>query len=285
MTRALRTVAAGATLAATLSTPCAAQATSPRLALDGVLPISSTATWVQLEPSTRRRSPLGMAGLSLALPGAGQHALGQNRKWLYAALEVVGWAVFLERRSAGGEYRDRYRDFAWTQGRIQSAPRVDGDFDYYETVSKWSASGGFDVDSGLPGVQPETDPTTYNGSIWVLASQIFIGGAGAVPPSDPRYQSALAYYDDRAYHAAFLWDWSGVPGGREQLGGLIKASDDRFRQATTAVGVVIANHLIAAADAYLSARGRQAPVRLDLVPTMAVPGPSFIAVFSVPVGR
>jgi len=43
--------------------------------------------------------------LSLALPGAGQHVLGQKRKWAYAALEVVGWAVFLERRSAGNDYR------------------------------------------------------------------------------------------------------------------------------------------------------------------------------------
>ena len=223
--------------------------------------------------------------LSLVVPGVGQHMLGQQRKWIYGAIEVLGWVAFLERRSAGSEYRDRYRDFAWTQGRLQSGPRADGDFDYYETLSKWNSSGTYDADSGLPGVQPEMDAATYNGSIWALASQIFIPGGGPVPETDPAFQDALGYYAERAYPTEFLWDWSPVPGGREELGGLIEDSDDRFRQATTALGAVIANHLVSAVDAYLSTRSRAMPARFSIVPAPLTVGPSWSAVLTVPVGR
>jgi len=232
-----------------------------------------------------RAQELAPTLLSLALPGLGQHALGQNRKWIYGAIEVAGWVAFFERRGAGGEYRDRYRDFAWTEGRLQVGGRIDGDFDYYETLSKWGQSGAFDTDSGLAGVQPEMDATTYNGSIWTLASQIFIPGGGPVPETDPAYQSALAYYTQRAYGTAFLWDWSAVPGGREELGALIEASDDRFRQATSALGIVIANHLVSAVDAYLSSRGQGVAARLRVVPNPLAVGPAWSAVLTVPVGR
>jgi len=223
--------------------------------------------------------------LSLALPGVGQHVLGQKRKWAYAALEVVGWAVFLERRSAGRDYRERYRDYAWEYGRIHSGPRVDGDFEYYETLSKWAASGAFDADAGLAGIQPETDVATYNGSIWSLARQIYIPGGGPVPETDPTYQSALAYYALRAYGPQFLWDWSTVPEGKDQLVSMIEATDDRFRQATTAIGAVIANHIIAAGDAFLSSRGRTLPARLTVIPSGLAYGPGWQAVVSIPVGR
>lgn len=238
----------------------------------------------QLEQEGESGSALAPAALSLVLPGAGQHVLGQNRKWVYAALEVVGWAVFLERRAAGADYRDRYRDYAWNSGRIRTGPRVDGSFEYYETLTQWTASGEYDADPVAAGVQPEPDPATYNGSIWERAQQIFIPGGGPVPETDPAYEDAVAYYDERAYHTAFLWDWSGVPDGRSRLAELIEASDDRFRQATTAVGAVLANHLVSAIDAYLSARGRTAPAGLAIVPSSHAVGPGWSAVLSVPIG-
>jgi hypothetical protein len=210
--------------------------------------------------------------------------LGQKRKWAYLALEVVGWTAYFERRAAGGTYRDRYRDFAWDQARVQSATRVDGDFAYYETVRKWARSGAFDADPGLAGVQPEDDPTTYNGSIWSLASGIFLPGGTPVPETDPAYQAALAYYDGRAYDADMLWDWSSTSNGQAEFARLIDASDDRFRQATTALGVVIANHLLSAGDAYLSARGRTNPARLRILPGGPAPGPAWAAVLTMSVG-
>jgi hypothetical protein len=230
-------------------------------------------------------SPIVPTAFSLVVPGAGQHTLGQNRKWLYAAVELAGWLAFFERRSAGGDLRGRYRDYAWQEGRIQSGARVDGDFDYYETLSHWTASGSFDSDGLLQGIQPEMDPTTYNGSIWALASQIYLPGGGPLPETDPAYQAALAYYVGRAYGAAFLWDWSATVGGRDRLADLIEETDDRFRQATTALGIVIANHLVSAVDAFLSARGRMAPVRVGFVPGPPSHGRAWSAIVTIPVGR
>lgn len=246
------------------------------------VPSTSVAQWREARtwsPETQSvleppPSPVTPTLLSLALPGAGQHVLGQNRKWVYLALELAGWALWAERRAAARDYRDRYRNYAWETARLQSGSRVDGDFDYYERMTKWSRSGAFDADPSSSGVQPELDPGTYNGSIWSLAAQIHLPPGPTPPPADPAYQDALAYYQQRAYASDLLWDWTGAPGGQQELARLIEESDSRFGQATTVLGAVIANHMFSAADAYLSARGRAGAARLRVVPAggWALPG-------------
>jgi hypothetical protein len=208
--------------------------------------------------------------LSALLPGAGQHVLHQDRKWLYLALELGAWGFFLERRHAGDEYRDRYRDFAWDNARFQTGGRTDGDFAYYETLTHWARSGAFDRDGGSSGVQPELDGATYNGSVWDLAAGLFLPGGPGSGEGDPGYPSALAYYTARAYGPEMLWDWSGAPGAQAEFSRLVDVSDSRFRQATTLLGIVIANHLLSAVDAYISAGGAP-PARLRIVPA-ALPG-------------
>ncbi len=197
--------------------------------------------------------PAAVAGRSLLLPGWGQHALGQRRSWAYLAVEATLWAYWANRRSAGADARDAYRDLAWGEARIGSASRVDGDWPYYETLEKWTRSGVYDADPARSGVQPEADPSTYNGYVWSLARGQFLQ-AGEPDESDPGYAQALAYYERRAYGAAFLWDWSGKDTALRRYEGLIRDSDDRFHQATTALGAVLANHLLSAADAFVSAR-------------------------------
>jgi hypothetical protein len=219
----------------------------------------------QRAESTPARARLVPPALSAVLPGAGQHVLGQRRKWIYLAVEMGGWAFFLERRHAGGEFRDRYRDFAWDNARLQGGARVDGDFDYYETLTHWTRSGAFDRDGTAPGVQPELDPTAYNGSVWDLAARLFLSGGVGSSETDLGYPSALAYYAERAYGTELLWDWSAAPSAQNEFSRLVDASDSRYRQATTLLGLVIANHLLSAVDAYRSAGGSPA-VRLRLVP-------------------
>jgi hypothetical protein len=182
---------------------------------------------------------LGPPLFSLVVPGAGQHVLGQDRKWAYLALEIAGWAFFVERRRGGSDYRDRYRDLAWETARIQGAARVDGNFEYYERLAHWTRSGAFDRDASSPGVQPELDDATFNGFVWARARGIFFGGASNVPETDPAYQSALAYYGAEAYAPALLWDWTGAPAAQEEYAQLLETSDSRFRQATTVIWVVI----------------------------------------------
>jgi hypothetical protein len=267
------------------------------IALVGALcePAPSVAQWLDRTPSPIESAPapvpqeVGRSAveptlLSLALPGLGQHALGQRRQWAYFALEVVGWAAYLNRHGTAVELRAQYRDFAWANGRIQSGARVDGPFPYYEAVSKWLRSGAFDQDASTPGVQPELDPSTYNGAVWDRASRIYIPGGGPVSETDPAYQSAIAYYTRYAFGSAFLWDWSGSPDKQQEFAQLIHDSDQHFRQATTAIGVVIANHLIAAGDAYLSAHGRGTSARLRIEPSSRAGGAAWSAVLRIPWG-
>jgi len=212
-------------------------------------------------------SPGRAALLSGVLPGAGQYALGQRRSWAYLAAEAIGWAFYIDRRTSAVDFRRRYRDFAWSQARLQTGLRMDGDFEYYERMSKWSTSGRFDADPGTTGVQPEPDPATFNGATWVLARRIFLPDGSSVPESDPRYQSALEYYRSRAYGPEFLWDWSGDESAQEEFGSLIRRSDDRFRQATGTLGLVFANHLVSMVDAFVSARVPSATMRSGFVPS------------------
>ncbi|KPJ79437.1 MAG: hypothetical protein AMS19_11225 [Gemmatimonas sp. SG8_23] len=217
-------------------------------------------------------SPARATLFSAVLPGAGQHLLGQNRKWVYLALEATGWFFYLDRRSKGNDLAVAYRDFAWVEARIQSGERVDGDFDYYEKLTQWQRSGLFDADPSAAGVQPETDPDTYNGSIWELATGIFLPDGPEPPASDPRYQRALQYYAERGYGTEFLWDWTGTGEAQEEYGDLISASDERYRQATNALGAIIANHVVSAVDAYLSSRGVPTPSEIRVAPTVAPSG-------------
>lgn len=198
--------------------------------------------------------------LSLLLPGAGQLVQGQKRGWAYATLEAVGWIFYIERRRSAGDYRGRYRDLAWESARVHASSRIEGDFTYYERLTQWERSGRFDADPGSPGVQPEADASTFNGSVWDRARRIY--GVPSGDPGGPGYESALAYYGELAYRDAFLWDWTEHTEARGRFASLIRTSDAHYRHATIALGLLFANHLISAADAFVSVRG----LSLELAP-------------------
>jgi hypothetical protein len=234
--------------------------------------------------------------LSAAIPGAGQYARGQKRWIAYVAAEIAGWYLVLDRRHDGDRLRDRYREIAWSAARegVSGTPRVDGDFHYYETLMKWAQSGTFDLDPGLEGIQPESDPTTFNGAMWALATDIYFPADGPVPePGDPIYEEAMAYYVRRAYSDRFLWSWTEGSEEWTRYGETISESDARFREATLFTGLVVANHLLSAVDAFVSAKLGEATdgavetsvhavpaywhgrleTRLDLSLRLNVPGP------------
>jgi hypothetical protein len=228
----------------------------------------------------RQSSPPSVAvvtALSAVLPGAGQHVLGQRRKWAYLAIEGLAWGFWIDRRSAAGDFRDRYRDLAWNEARIRSTPRVDGDFEYYETLSKWQRSGAFDADVDAAGVQPEADPLTFNGSIWALAVRIYLPDGAMTPENDLRYQRALTYYQERAYGTELLWDWTGTADARQTYADLIGESDRHFQQATNVLGVLIANHVVSTVDAFLTARGLAVPGEARVVPAFGGRGTGWTA--------
>ena len=212
-------------------------------------------------------APATATARSLVVPGWGQLALGQRRAFAYAAAEAILWAVWADRRGKGNDLRRAYRDLAWQSARQPSGlARRDGPWAYYETLSKWARSGAFDRDGTLAGIQPEEDPSTFNGSVWALARDLHLSGR-TPSPSDPAWEAALAWYGERAYADAFLWDWTGKGDDLEEFRRLIHRTDDCFRQATAALGAVLANHVLSGTDAFLSARLRGATeVRLAAPP-------------------
>ncbi len=220
-----------------------------------------------------RISPTRALLYSGTLPGWGQRRLDKMR-WLgFVAVELAGWGVLLERQRTGRDFRTRYRDLAWFVARRGTVGRrMDGDFEYYEALGRYRASGAFDADPFANGVQPETDTATYNGAVWSLATEIFPApGAGKPPePGSPEYEHAMEYYVGRSIGARFQWDWNGDEASRAEYDRLIRRSDAALRQVTTVVGVILANHLAAAFDAFVAARLRaadsSAELRLGVVP-------------------
>lgn len=191
---------------------------------------------------------------SLILPGSAQWMQGQDRSYLYLGLELLGWIGFLHERHQGADYRNGYQDLAHTYallaGDESGSP---GGFSYYETLGRYVASGAWDADPAAEGLQPETDPDTYNGTVWSLAADLYLSGeSGTEDPEAVRM--ALLYYQERAYPPEHAWDWSGNSEQMSRYGDLIERSDESFRRSTVILGAVVANHLLSAVDGFLSSR-------------------------------
>lgn len=194
---------------------------------------------------------------STLLPGLGQRLLGQGRWAAFAAMEIWSVLQYLDEYREGRELEDRYRDLAWQVARrISSGPRVEGGFEYYEALTEFRSSGAYDADPGRSGIQPEQDPDTYNGYIWVLARDIYLPetDSGSVDESSPRYQAAVDYYLSRAYAPSLAWNWGENDLQQAEYAQLIRESDENFRRATTMIGVILANHLLSAVDALITSR-------------------------------
>lgn len=206
---------------------------------------SPTATLPALQTTV---SPGAAFLMSAVLPGAGQYVQGADRWFPYLVVEAWSVFTFLDQRAEARAFERRYRDLAWSVARRGSTPpRRDSVFEYYEDMTRFGASGLYDADTGQPGVQPERDLETFNGELWGLARALFV---------DP--QQALAYYESRAIAASFSWAWGDSNLERQVFVELIRESDEAFRHATTALGILVANHMVSAIDALVLARLRSA---------------------------
>ena len=207
--------------------------------------------------ASRGPSLLTVTLASALIPGAGQTLLGNKRAIFYAAAEVVGIVAYSSQRGTGNRDRDLYRDLARTIGRARFHPDGPvGDWDYYERMEKYASSGAFDVIPGGP-VDPETDVTTYNGSIWLLARQTYWRDP-EVPPAvtSPEFQNAMSFYSRRAVSEEMRWSWIGSDAGLQRYQRAIASSNNAFRRAEQTLGLVIANHFLSAVDAFVSVKLR-----------------------------
>lgn len=209
---------------------------------------------------------------SLIVPGSGQLLSGRARGLISLALEawLVSRVVALDRK---GDHEAReYRALAYSVARQAfSATRPDGPFEYYETMEKFVESGVYDLDAG-PGFTPESDTTTFNGSLWLLARRTFFANPDSLPdPDSPQFLAATTFYSERAITDEFRWSWRNAQLEQDVFRGSIRASDDAYRQRTNFLGVLVLNHLVSAIDAFITARGRRPIVipNVDIRPEQA----------------
>lgn len=213
------------------------------------------------EPDTavaRARARLWFPPLaSLVVPGSGQLLTGRDRGMVYVAAEAFILTRFLQLTHDGRRGAQRYRDLAFAVARRGFTPqRRDTVFEYYETMERFSASGEFSLNPDTTGALiPENDPTTYNGSIWLLARRTYFPDPNNPPdPNSQHYLDALAFYRAHAVGKDFRWSWRDAALEQQEYRATIRASDDAFRSAQNQLGLLLANHLVSAVDALISSR-------------------------------
>jgi hypothetical protein len=205
--------------------------------------------------------------------------------------EVWAWVQYFGRRREGHDLQERYRDLAWLVARrVSSGPRVDGSFEYYESMTQFNSSGAYDADPKKVGVQPELNPETFNGTMWALSRRIYFldDPADPVLEDSDQYKEALRYYISRAYTPDLAWNWSNNTLQQAEFANLIRSSDENLRRSTTMVGVILANHLLSAVDALVSARLGEVDRDEPILSVSLIPGPyyqdSVLLAVCLPVG-
>lgn len=209
---------------------------------------------------------------SLMLPGTGQFLAGQDRGAAYVAAEIFVLFRYVQFDGDAERAARTFRRLASDVARsaYTTMPR-DTVFEYYEQMQRFTDSGAFDRDAG-PGLAPETDPQTYNGSVWLLARRTFWPDPDQPPdPTSIEYQLALEFYLSRAVGPDFRWSWHNAALEQQVYREAIRKSDQAFRRAQVQLGLLLANHVLSAVDALISTRlaataRRAAQVRTSIAP-------------------
>jgi len=192
---------------------------------------------------------------SLLLPGSGQLLAHQDRGAVYLAAEVYLVSRFLQLDHEAMAEARRFQNLAFDVARRSFVPtRRDTIFEYYEQMERFAESGAYDADPGAAFV-PDSDPQTYNGSVWRLARRTYWEDPDVSPdPTSLQYWKALQFYQARAVGPNFQWSWRDHSLEHEVFRDYIKRSDNAFRRAQNQIGLLLANHVLSAVDALISAR-------------------------------
>jgi hypothetical protein len=201
---------------------------------------------------------------SAIVPGTGQAIVGSSRALPYLAIEAFAWTSFVRHSLQYRRRRDGYRELAANVARAPFSPtRPNGDFEYYERMAHYREAGRYDIVAG-GALEPETDTSTYNGAVWLLARRTYWSDPFVTPTSSsPEWSRAIGFYEARAYDQLYRWSWTNAPQEYEAFLGLIGASNDANRLAMLDLGVVIANHVLSTVDAYVTLRLRNDPLRRE----------------------
>lgn len=242
-----------------VGTPAAAQSAGSAIA---GMQMSRGASGILVQPVPAERrdlraNPVLITLASAVLPGSGQLLLGQRRAAAYLALEAIGAGFFFSQTAEGRERRREYRSISRTVARAGFSPDGPrGDWDYYESMQRFVSSGVFDL---VPGgeVNPEPDPETFNGAMWLLARRTYWRDPDVPPPAgSPEHAAAMEFYVNRAVAENMRWSWAGEPEAYSRFRAAIDGSNSAFQSAAQTASLVVANHFLSAVDAYVSVRLR-----------------------------
>ena len=195
---------------------------------------------------------------SLALPGSGQATLRQQRSVAYLVAEgfLVLRAVRAQndRNSAKLQYQKLAADVARAGFGTE---RPNGSWDYYEILEHYPASGAFDLNVAGK-FTPETDESTYNGELWFRARQIFWDNPDQAPDeASTQYIRALDRYKSLAMQGSFRFSWKDQSNVQNEYILSIADANRSRQQVVSTLGLLAANHLASAVDAYINVRLRR----------------------------
>lgn len=255
------TAAAPSATARALLAPAGLQRTAPAPAPTAASPTSRPALRPTLPPRVPVTgdvpAPWWAPAASVALPGSGQFALKQQRSVAYLVAEAFLLVQYLAAQRDGNRERQAYRALAVEVARKPFGGAQLGSWDYYERLEQFLESGAFDR---VPGgdIDPETDPTTYNGARWLLARETYWRDPN-VPPSagSAEYQRALDFYRRSAVGDEFRWSWRDAQLQQDLYVQTIRSANRSYQRAVNMLGLVAMNHLASAIDAYVSVRIRR----------------------------
>ena len=220
-------------------------------------PASLDARPIPLVAPPKAPAPWWAPVASGVVPGAGQFSLRQQRSVAYAVAEAFLLVQYLAAQRDGNRERAAYRDLAASVARKAFDGRALGTWEYYERLEQYLESGAYDR---VPGgaLDPETDPTTYNGARWQLARETFWLNPNVAPAvNSAEYQRALAFYQRSAVSDAFRWSWRDAQLQQDVYIQTIRGANRSYQRAVNLLGVVAVNHLASLIDAYVSVRIRR----------------------------
>jgi hypothetical protein len=198
---------------------------------------------------------------SAVAPGVGQAVLRQDRWIAFAAVEGVAWLRYAADRQEARREQRSYQRIASQVARalFTTGAAPGGSFEYYETMEKWVESGVYDAQPGGE-IDPETDATTFNGSMWLLARQTYWVSPDEPPPTGSEaWVAALAFYQRRAIPPEQRWSWRNAQLQQDLYRRAILRSNAAYRRAAEDLAAVLANHVLSTVDAYVTVRLRRRP--------------------------
>lgn len=219
---------------------------------------SATPAATLIQPRAKGPAPWYAPLASLAVPGAGQAMLKQQRLFAYLAAEGFLVLRAVRAQSDRNAAKLQYQKLAADVARSGfGTDRPAGDWDYYEILEHYQSSGNYDLNVGGK-FTPEPDVNTYNGNIWYGARLIFWDNPDTAPLEySAQYTNAIARYKTLAVQGSYRFSWKDQANVHNEYILSIADANRSRQQAVSTIGLLAANHLASAVDAYINVRLRR----------------------------